>query len=227
MHIHAFTRSTETPVNLFGIDVLFKLNAVGHAVAEVTDARAAERLLSIKEAYREYHPSTADAVVAAAAPVATPAPAPAPVAPISVEPDPEPEVPKGHSSDAFPLTFEIAEGKTVTIAEILAAAQARSGLDVEEWNLNDVEDRDTLIEAEIDLQVQAAAPAATPEGAATPVPAISLVLKAEDGTTVDVGAMSAKDVRAFAAQNGVELPSGNSTKVADLRLMVVQALTKA
>jgi hypothetical protein len=34
-------------------------------------------------------------------------------------------------------------------------------------------------------------------------------------------------VREFASKNGVTLPSGNSTKVADLRAMVAQALTKA
>ncbi|MNL54376.1 hypothetical protein D3C87_1777070 [compost metagenome] len=70
--------------------------------------------------------------------------------------------------------------------------------------------------------------AALPKTEETPpvAQANPLVLTADDGTTVDLGAMSATAVRAFAAENGVTLPGGNSTKVADLRLLVAEALTK-
>jgi len=227
MLVHAYTRSEQTPVELFGLQIVFAANAADHFVAEVSDERAIARLLSIKEAFCEYS-GEAPAVV----PVTASAPAPvlALALPVAAEPDLGTEVPKGHSSGEFPVVIEIAESKTVPLVEVVAAALVRSELNVEEWNLNDEEDRDALIEAQITLlrqaEVSAAAAAAAAVDADTEI-ADPLVLKADDGTTVDLDAMSAKDIRAFAAQNGVALPGGNGTKVADLRLMVAQALTKA
>jgi hypothetical protein len=217
MLIHAYTRSESTPIELFGLQIVFAANAADHFVAEVSDERAIARLLSIKEAFCEYSGD---------APVAVPATALAPVVAVTepvaaADADSQPEAPKGHSSHDFPNVIEIADGKTVALVEVVAAALSRSELNVEEWNLNDEEDRDALIEAEVELMRKAEAETTGAEDADP------LVLKADDGTTVDLGAMSAKDVRAFAAQNGVTLPGGNSTKVADLRLMVAQALTKA
>ncbi len=234
MHIHAYKRTEATPIELFGLTILFTPNARGDVVAEVVHEPAVQRLLSIPEAYREY--MAASEAVASPAPVA-PAPAPSPAAapaPASETIVPQ-EVAKGHSSASFPARFEIAEGKSVTIDEVVASAQARAKLDTEEWNLNDEEDRDSLIELEVRHLIEAeqnaaaaaAANAAPAAGGEEPPAAISLVLTDDDGTTIDLGAMTATQVREFAGKNGVTLPSGNSTKVADLRAMVAQALTKA
>lgn len=235
MHIHAYKRTEATPIELFGLTILFTPNARGDVVAEVVHERAVQRLLSIPEAYREY--MAASEAVASPAPVApapAPSPAAAPVTPASGTVVSQ-EVAKGHSSASFPAQFEIAEGKSVTIDEVVASAQARAKLDTEEWNLNDEEDRDSLIELEVRHLIEAeqtaaaaaAAGAAPGEGGEEPPAAISLVLTADDGTTIDLGAMTATQVREFASKNGVTLPSGNSTRVADLRAMVAQALTKA
>ncbi|WP_422097481.1 hypothetical protein [Variovorax sp.] len=229
MHIHAYKRTEATPIELFGLTIFFTPNARGDVVAEVAHEPAVQRLLSIPEAYREY--MAASEAVASPAPVA-PALAPSPAA-ATVTPASETvvlqEVAKGHSSASFPAQFEIAEGKSVTIDEVIASAQARAKLDTEEWNLNDEEDRDSLIELEVRhlIEAEQTAAAAPGEGGEEPPVAISLVLTADDGTTIDLGAMTATQVREFASKNGVILPGGNSTKVADLRAMVAQALTKA
>lgn len=54
MLIHAFKRKEPTPVELFGLKLVFTPNAAGHCVADVSKPEAVERLLGIPEAFREY-----------------------------------------------------------------------------------------------------------------------------------------------------------------------------
>ena len=230
MKIHAFRRTQATPVELFGTTYNFAPNELGHCVADVEDERAVRRLIvDIAEAYREYDVSKLPPVLAPApaAEVAPAATASAPVPPANDDREDQPECLLG--SDTLPATFEIAEGKTVTLADVVASAQAKSGLDVEEWNLNDAEDRDNLILAEVDAMraaEKAAAEAAAGQNDEGQGSATSMVVSNGE-QSVDIGAMSATQVREFAAQVGVELPKGNSIKVGDLRQKLYAALTKA
>ncbi|MET3514354.1 hypothetical protein ABIC63_002126 [Pseudacidovorax sp. 1753] len=246
MQIHAYRRKEPTPVELFGKNYLFTPNPAGHCVADVADGRAIARLLSIPEAYREYDAATAPAVSSAPAPapLATPI-ASAPQATTETDDDDGPEPLKG--SDYLPAVIELGYGKTVTIGELVALAQARAGLDAEEWNLNDDEDRESLLQDQVDAmraevsaiaKAEEAAEEAAARAASTPVPPAAV--GGDDGAdtpttgmvvtngeqSIDIGAMTAAQVRAFAAEAGVELPKGNSVKVADLRTMLYQALTK-
>ena len=45
------------------------------------------------------------------------------------------------------------------------------------------------------------------------------------GETLDISTFTAKKVREFAAENGITLPSGNRTPVAELRQLLAQGLT--
>ncbi|MDR0215547.1 MAG: hypothetical protein LBJ15_16315 [Comamonas sp.] len=70
--IHAYRRKEATTVELFGISIEFKQNEKKDFVADVTHEGAAERLLGIPEAYREYgvavvHQAILEASVTAAA----------------------------------------------------------------------------------------------------------------------------------------------------------------
>ncbi|WP_017757599.1 hypothetical protein [Pseudacidovorax intermedius] len=240
MQIHAYRRKEPTPVELFQKTYLFAPNAAGHCVAEVEDSRAVVRLLAIPEAYREYDAATAPAVSSAPAPLAaTIAPAPtAPTATIDTEDD-GPEPLKG--SDTLPPVIDLGHGKTITIEELVALAQSRADLDAEEWNLNDDEDRESLLQAQVDTlretiareaaaaeasSAPAAAPTAEGGEGGTDTPTAGMVVTNGE-QSIDIGVMTAAQVRAFAAEAGVELPKGNSVKVADLRTMLYQALTKS
>lgn len=233
MKIHAFRRTQATPVDLFGTTYIFAPNELGHCVADVEDERAVRRLIvDIAEAYREYDVAKLPPVLAtaSAAPIAPPTQAPVP--PGNDDRDDQSEALLG--SDTLPATFEIAEGKTVTLGDVVAAAQAKSGLDVEEWNLNDAEDRDNLIVAEVESMraaEKAAADAAAAEAAGGQNDegsgGTTSMVVSNGEQSVDIGTMSATKVREFAAQVGVELPKGNSIKVGDLRQQLYDALTKS
>ena len=54
---------------------------------------------------------------------------------------------------------------------------------------------------------------------------VPLTLTNDAGETLDISTFTAKKVREFAAENGVTLPSGNSTPVAELRQLLAQGLT--
>lgn len=245
MQIHAYRRKEPTPVDLFGKNYLFTTNPAGHCVADVEDGRAIARLLAIPEAYREYDAATAPAVSSAPAPAPVAAPiAPAPTATTETEDDDGPKPLKG--SDTLPAVIDLGHGKTITIGELVALAQARAGLDAEEWNLNDDEDRESLLQAQVDTlreeiaREASAAEAAAAPAASAPAAGPAATVGGDDGTdtpttgmvvtngeqSIDIGAMTAAQVRAFAAEAGVELPKGNSVKVADLRTMLYQALTQ-
>jgi len=249
MLIQAYRRIEKFEISLFDLVILFLVNSLGHLVAEVTDDRAIARLLAIDEAYREYKGEGTFAAPASTAPLPAPVPAPAP-APATQLPDDDDDVTDPDAvllgSSALSAVIDIAEGIQVPVEQVVESAFARSGFNREEWNLNDEDDREALLEAEVRLLIEAeqakvdqaneaqarvdaqqlaseqtadaAAPA--PSGAVDP-----LVLTAEDGTTINLGTMTEKEVRAFAEANGVQLPGGKSTKVAALREMVAKALT--
>lgn len=257
MQIQAYRRTERTVVNLFGVDILFALNTANHVVAEVEDERACDRLLSISEAYREYL-GEGQPIAASVDRAAAPADAP-----VSTPPATDGEDDGGNDdgdkvfdtvllgSEDLPPEFAVGEA-TLTQADVVDRAFARSGMNREEWNLNDQDDREALIEGEVvkllmehDARVQAAAadlaaaesPAAkpqervvedTPKPAETAeVPTNPLLLTGPNGETLDLGTYSEPKLREFAKAQGITLPGGKSTKVGDLRLMVAKALTSA
>lgn len=87
--IHAFRRTKKTVHEYGGVNYTFELNALGHAVCEVTNEAAAERFLSITTGFKLYEVQHAAQAEPVASPVLTQAPAPtAPTAPTgSVESD--------------------------------------------------------------------------------------------------------------------------------------------
>lgn len=236
MQIHAYRRTAKTPVELFGLSLAFVPNSAGDVVCEVEDERAINRLLEISDAYRPY---SGEGV-----------PAPAPAAPVAAPavPTATPAAPPGGGdegegdkvfdtvllgSESLPPTFDVL-GVTYTQAQVVALAFARSGMDREEWNLNDEDDREALIEGEVVKLItaaeeeaakaaEAAAPALAP-AASAPAAEVNPLIITNGEQTLDLGTLSATKLREFAAANDIELPGGNSTKVGDLRLMVAKAL---
>lgn len=246
MRLQAYRRTQPTPIHVFGKTFDFLPNVAGHVVCDVDDERAVSRLLAIPEAFREYAGDATPAPVAA--PVAA---APAPIAPAPLPPDDgdddavDPDaVLKG--SDALPAEIEIAPGVVVTQTQIIEGAFATSGFDRQEWNQNDEDDREAMLEREVlrlkgiedakaaqaladgQAQQQSDQASVTATPPAADAPAVDpLVLTAPDGTVLDLNTYSATKLREFATEQGISLPGGNSTKVGDLRLMVAQALTGA
>ena len=55
-----------------------------------------------------------------------------------------------HGSDKLPAHIEIAEGKTVQLGTVVAEAHTASGLSEEAWNALPADERDALLNAEID-----------------------------------------------------------------------------
>ena len=251
MLIHAYLRKETTEVTLHGLTLAFTPNEHKHCVAEVTHAAAIERLLSIKEGYRQYDidltlnslsvPSLASigsqlgnlsaGVIAIV-----------------------PPVPLG--SDAFPEEVELAEDRFVTVGDVARAAFERSGLDLDAWNTLAEMARTQLMGIEIDMlrtglktteeddetieqrereesarELQEAKDKAEAEAVAlalanpTPAaPSTDPLVLTDGATTIDIGKMTAAEVRAVAAAENVELPKGNSTKLADLRILLAKAL---
>lgn len=82
-------------------------------------------------------------------------------------------------------------------------------------------------------QAKAPAPAPEPEPETPKAPEpseekqpekpVSLILTNGE-ETIDLGAMSAKEVRAFAEKAGIKLPGSNGTPVAELRRLTAEAL---
>lgn len=253
MQIRAFRRTEPTTVELFGVFLNFTVNTHGHVVCDVTDDPSIERLLSIKDAYCIYEPLAASrepapvpvppAASTVVPPVAAPAPAPAPDADVNTDdeldqPDPD-AVLKG--SDILPETIVISPLLTVPVAQVIEGAFATSGLNREEWNLNDDDDREMLLDNELQrltrleeakaLDAQRVAEQTQADQAAEGAnnDAVDpLVITSEDGSqTIDLKTFSATKLREFAAANKIDLPAGNSTKVGELRLLVAKALTGA
>lgn len=236
MLLHAFRRTEKTPIHLFGVDFSFEPNSAGHVVCEVTDERAAERLLSISEAYVQYTgeaPAPKPAITLKPAAVAAPTPPGGGDDGDGEDDGTDVDAVLSGSSD-LPTEFTVGE-RTYSQAEVIQLAFARSGMDREAWNLNDADDREGLIEAEVTqlivaqgARVKALADAAAGEAGAPAGDAPNPLLITNDkGETLDLGAMSATKLREFATANGIELPKGNSVKVGDLRLLVAKALTAA
>lgn len=122
----------------------------GAHVANVADEAHQDRFLSIPEAYRVYRGSekgapAPKAVVASSAPVT---------------PDSESDQPPADTvllgSSVHPASFDI-HGKTYALGEIVALAQAGSGLDATEWNELEDESRADLIDEQLD-KLNTAAP---------------------------------------------------------------------
>jgi len=107
----------------------------GAHVAEVTNPDHQDRFLSISEGFRIYRPGRKDAAM----------PAPAANKPATAL----------LGSDVHPSTFDIG-GQAIALGDVVRAAFARSGVDVDGWNAFTAEQRHGLIDAELDALAAAA-----------------------------------------------------------------------
>lgn len=144
----------------------------GAHVAEVTTPEHQDRFLGIPEGFRIYRPGRKDA--------ATPAPAANKPATALL------------GSDVHPSTFDIG-GQAIALGDVVRAAFARSGVDVEGWNAFTAEQRHGLIDAELDeLAAAAEADDAPLDGSETaPAPAAATAAP-EDERAALVAAYEAK-----------------------------------
>lgn len=129
-------REGGSKIDIDGTTYHFKPIADGAHVAAVEDKTHRNRFLSISEGYQIYDGA-----------VATPPVKTAPVEPGAVV---------LYVSSNFPATFDI-NGKQYALGDIVAQAQAISGKTPEEWNELLDDDRDALIDAELDAVNEATA----------------------------------------------------------------------
>lgn len=138
-------REGGSTVELFGKTYAFKPQPDGAHVAEIEDADAQDRFLSIAEGYRVYRPGRA----------AAPAPE-------------KPKAPKVATalllgSDNHPDPISI-NGTDHRLGDIVAAAHAASGMTADDWNALPADEREALIDEQCDLIADGAiAPATTAE----------------------------------------------------------------
>lgn len=125
----------------------------GAHVAEVTNPDHQDRFLSISEGFRIYRPGRKD--------TAAPAPAHETHKPVSTA---------LLGSDVHPSTFDIG-GQAIALGDVVRAAFARSGVDVDSWNAFTAEQRHGLIDAELDALAAAAEADDAPLDGSEPVPA--------------------------------------------------------
>lgn len=90
-----------------------------------------------------------------------------------------------NGSNTLPSQIELAEGKTVTLGDVVRHAFTASGLSVENWNNQDAAKRDELLQASIDTMkadpdaaIAAAAAAASSENSPPPPPKAKAKVKA-------------------------------------------------
>lgn len=147
-----------TRVTLEGIEYHFAPQADNAHVAEVESEPHCKRLLNIPEAYQPYRPVAAG-VAQTTVPVNklnTIAPTvPTPVAP-----------PVLLGSSVHPESFNLSEGRTVQLGEVVARAQSTSGLTVEQWNALTDDERAAKIDATLDVMASEPPPAAPLDRAA-------------------------------------------------------------
>jgi hypothetical protein len=241
MLLHAYRRKEPVDIELFGLKVEFKPNEAGHMVSEVTHSAAIDRLLSIPEAYCEYGVSQAQA--------------PQAVTQSSNATAPESQCLYGSSTlpseielaeDRFVTLSDVVaaaherSGLTVEAWNAIPEAEREALLNAEVDVLRkglQTTDEDDLAQEEADRKATAkaladavAAEAAAKAAAAMPIQEgtdapVSLVLTNDAGETLDLTAWTAKQVREFAADAGIDLPTGNSTPVATLRQLLAKGLT--
>ncbi|MBH2008287.1 MAG: hypothetical protein I8H71_01170 [Xanthomonadaceae bacterium] len=233
MLIHAFRRKESIPVELFGTVIHFVPNESGHVVADVDHEPSVGRLLSIRDAYREYNREGSAAT---------------PGAPVQSLVLARPE--------SLQDEIEVGEDAFVSGDAVLQSAFEAADMSIEAWNALAGADRDALIRVEIDRMLSAVkrtdeddeaeaqreeeeqrariaaaerekAEASANKDAQTPAaPADPLVLVNDDGQTLDIGKLTAKQVRAMAAEQSppISLPAGNSTPIGELRLLLAKGL---
>lgn len=120
-------REGGSKIDLDGTTYHFAPNSAGAHVAAVEDKAHRNRFLSIAEGYQIYDGAPAKKTAVANSTVATVL----------------------SSSDNFPASFEIGD-KTYSLGDIVAKAHVTSGLTPEVWNELPVDERDALIDAELD-----------------------------------------------------------------------------
>ena len=145
---HLIHREGGSVHEIGGVDYHFAPLADGAHVATVDNPAHQDRFLAIPEGFRIYRANRK-----AAAPAA-----PAPVVPPSLL-----------GSGSHPSSFEIG-GQTVALGDVVRAAFARSSIDVDGWNALTAEQREGLIDAELDLMADAADADDAPLDGSEPVP---------------------------------------------------------
>lgn len=243
MLIHAFVRKEPIEVTLFGLTIEFKPNEHKHCVAEVTHAAAIERLLSITEGYVEYRAVEG----AISIPIA------GLVAQAADTADADPVLPLGSTTlpdeielaeDRFVNVADVARaafersGLSLdfwnTLADEDRATRILAEVDTLRAGLKTTDEDDEAIEQrereesarelqEAQDKAKAEAEALEAAGAA-PGPVVDPLVLTDGDTTIDIGKMTAAEVRAMAAEHKVELPKGNSTKLVDLRNLLAKGL---
>lgn len=137
-------RDGGTHVTIGTTNYHFEQQADDAHVADVTDTAHVERFLSIPEGYRIYRAGQQAATPEQMQPVAAPVAASIPV-----------KAGTGH-----PASFDIG-GKTYSLDEVTQLAIAESGLDLDNWNDLEDDERADKIDAELD-KLQDAADAYSP-----------------------------------------------------------------
>jgi hypothetical protein len=196
MLIHAHARKHAIEVELFGVLYVFTAHPENPKafVAEVTDDKAIARLLSIDDAYVEYGAEVA-------------------------RPLPTSHVPIGPADGLTAIERELGfkleepsdglnpEAKAFADAEAarLKAEQDEEAEAIAERNrvLAEAAEREKQEAAEREANAKAAAEAEAKSKAAEAEAAAKFVLKADDGTTVDLKTMDDPALRAFAKDAGV------------------------
>ena len=236
MLIHAYKRKEAMQVSLGALLIDFKPNKAGEVVANVTDQKAIDRLLSIGEAYREHGADEA-----------------------AVEPDADAthdDLPEGQGegegdgdgegtekpktgADVDPLALarkaqvligyskgdapiEI-DGKPVEVQTLIDRAFTRSGLTKSGWNAQEQADIDTAIETEANaLALEARQQLDAKNAAALPT---KYVITSAEGVKIDLARMDDKKLRSFAKTNGVVVAS--AAKGNKIRDAIVAAIKGA
>ena len=232
--------------------VKFALNAAGDVVAEVANTTHAARLLDIPEAYREYEPEVD--VALDAAPTSAEVREEAARVQRELEEKAARQVaaekraaellatrttmPRG--SGIQPEVISLTGSKTITQSEVILAAQGKSGKSIAEWNELEDDEREALISNEVEhmqdaaeeeeelaaetlrLQMAEQEKRELEERAGRDAARFVLI---NGENKIDLKPMSDKELRAFAKDYQLTVPTG--ARGDQIRQFLVDALVQA
>ena len=219
MLIHAYTRKHAIPVELFGTEYLFAAHPDNPKafVAEVTDDKAIDRLLSITEAYVEYGQPPARAIATSHQPLQPQDNLSAVERELGFKLNPP-------TDELTPEARAFADAERARLAqeeEDEAEAVAERNRAAAEAAEHEAQQKKAQAEAEARAEAEAKAKAEAEAAAA----AARFVLKADDGTVVDLKPMDDAALRQFAKDAGVT-GLNSKWKGDTLREKILDALAK-